>query len=806
MRGSALVAGSVTWLLPTFLAAQEPSGTVQLHEGGSVRASEQEDVSPVPPPAPTRAEAAEAAAAEQHDLTAAEVKAGGSVHVDETLETDAHATAGHSSSPAAGAELQPVAAERRWPEADRLRLAHNTWFGSTGGVRVIDGGSGAPGTLRFQLGFDYFGASDFLEVNDKHRYTSGTLSIGATPIEHLEVYGSATSYASSNNSGNPILLQSAGNFSLGAKGYANLLPWLSVGADLRGLLLNAIGDVGLNGSSLSAALRLASTVDFRRLDAMQLPLVFRANVGYFLDNSSKLVEDTEAARYNAIPTSSRRPRADEDRHLVNRIERFGLGINRVDMLTFGVGVEAPFELAQDFFLQPLAEWQLGVPVNRQGYDCLSVATDATNRSSDGCLAVNGLSAAPSTLTVGARVLPPVHGLSALVAVDIGLLGTSTFVRELAPTRPWALLVSVGYAADMTPHRTEVKYVERPAEVATHVPQPTAATSDATVRVRGEVVERGSTKPVIGAVVRYPGREFTPQLTSADGVFISYALPADERSLSLEITHPDYESAHCVVPLTAASAAPAASAPRSGLAPIGGSGEPLGQPQSPAAVSVVNGMVSGRCELTPIPLSSNLLGTVTDLDGKALSGVQVELTGPVQRTLTSGAAGEIKADALPAGEYYAQVNVPEYLFKRVPITIVSRNDATVRLSLTPRPRKPQVVLTSREVKIGTDVVFRPSSADIDARSTPVLAEVADVLANNPQIRIQVQGHTDNSGDPTTNRVLSQRRADSVRQWLINAGIDAARIEAKGFGDEQPIVPNLTPESRARNRRVQFTLLK
>jgi outer membrane protein OmpA-like peptidoglycan-associated protein len=47
---------------------------------------------------------------------------------------------------------------------------------------------------------------------------------------------------------------------------------------------------------------------------------------------------------------------------------------------------------------------------------------------------------------------------------------------------------------------------------------------------------------------------------------------------------------------------------------------------------------------------------------------------------------------------------------------------------------------------------------------------------------------------------------VRQWLINAGIDAARIEAKGFGDEQPLVPNLTPESRARNRRVQFTLIK
>lgn len=822
MRGSVLVAGSVTWLLPAFLAAQEPAGEVQLHEGGRVGDSEQADVSPVPPPAPTPSEAA---AEEQHDLTAAEVKAGGSVHVDETLESDAHATAEHGSSDPAGPP--PAAAERRWHEADALRLAHNTWFGSTGGVRVIDGGSGAPGTLRFQLGFDHFGASDFLEVNDEHRYTSGTLTVGATPIEHLEVYGSATSYASSNNSGNPILLQSAGNFSLGAKGYVNLLPWLAVGADLRGLMLNAIGDVGVKGSSLSAALRLASTLDFRRLDALQLPLLFRANVGYFLDNSSKLIEDTENARYNAIPSSSRRPLADEDRHLVNRIERFGLGINRVDMLTVGVGLEAPFRLAEDFFLQPLAEWQLGIPVNRQDYDCLAVPTDATNKSSDGCLAVNGLSAAPSTLTVGARVLPPVPGLSALLAFDIGLLGTSTFVRELAPTRPWALLVAVSYAADMHPHKPRVKYLERRVEVPHHVQPPTAAAAPAaTVRVRGEVVESGNGKPVIGAVVRYPGRDFTPQLTSADGVFISYALAANESALTLEITHPDYESARCVVPLTAAvaaapqaePAAPAAPAPaRSGLAPLAGSGQPVSPPAAatsepaPAAVSsaparTLDGFIPGRCELTAIPLSSNLLGTVTDNDGKALSGVQVELSGPAQRTLTSGAAGEIRAEGLPAGDYYAQVNVPEYLYKRVPVTIVSRNDATVRLSLTPRPRKPQAILTSREVKIGTEVVFRPSSADIDARSTGVLGEVADLLAHNPQIRVQVQGHTDNSGDAATNRVLSQRRADSVRQWLINAGIDASRIEAKGFGDEQPLVPNLTPESRARNRRVQFTLLK
>jgi outer membrane protein OmpA-like peptidoglycan-associated protein len=691
-------------------------------------------------------------------------------------------------------------------------------------VRVIDGSSGVPGSLRFQLGFDYFGASDFLEAKDTHRYTSGTLSVSATPIEHLEIFGAIASHASSNDSGNPILLQSAGDFSLGVKGYASVLPWLSVGADLRGMLLNPIGNVGLDGGSISAGLRVAATGDCRHLKSLQLPLIVRANVGYLLDNSSKLIEDTENARYNALPSSTRRPRADEDRHLVNRIERFGLGINRVDILGFGLGIEVPLRLAQDFFLQPLVEWTLGVPVNRQDFDCLSVPTDATNKSSDGCLAVDGLKAAPSTLTAGIRVLPPVRGLSALVGADIGLLGTSTFVREVAPTRPWALLISVAYAADTRAPKLPAHSAEPPPPMAAVHREPVPATP-ATLRVRGEVVERGTGKPVIGAVVRYPGQDFTPQLTSADGVFVSYQIPANASMLALEITHPDYESGHCLVQLSAAAAShpPAgvsAEPSASGLAPVAGNGEPppsgltVVQDNRPAARQepstsvgrMVNGMISARCELNALPQASSLLGTVTDPDGKALSGVPVELTGPVSSTLTSGAAGEIKADGLTPGEYTATVSAQDYLYKRVTFTVVGRNDTSLRLAVTPRPRKAQALLAAKEIKIGSAVVFRPSSAEIDTRSSVLLAEVADVLARNPTVRVEIQGHTDNSGDPAQNKVLSQQRAESVRSWLVNSGIEAGRLEAKGYGDEQPIVPNLTPESRARNRRVQFTLVK
>jgi outer membrane protein OmpA-like peptidoglycan-associated protein len=71
-------------------------------------------------------------------------------------------------------------------------------------------------------------------------------------------------------------------------------------------------------------------------------------------------------------------------------------------------------------------------------------------------------------------------------------------------------------------------------------------------------------------------------------------------------------------------------------------------------------------------------------------------------------------------------------------------------------------------------------------------------------VQVQGHTDNRGDSAQNLALSQQRAEAVVQWLVNAGVDAGRLEAKGFGDARPIVPNLTPGNRSQNRRVQFII--
>ena len=88
------------------------------------------------------------------------------------------------------------------------------------------------------------------------------------------------------------------------------------------------------------------------------------------------------------------------------------------------------------------------------------------------------------------------------------------------------------------------------------------------------------------------------------------------------------------------------------------------------------------------------------------------------------------------------------------------------------------------------------------SYPILDAVKEVLVAYPNITLEVQGHTDNVGTPQYNLRLSDQRADSVKKYLIKAGIDPKRLTSKGYGLTQPLVPNNTEKNRELNRRVQF----
>ena len=102
-------------------------------------------------------------------------------------------------------------------------------------------------------------------------------------------------------------------------------------------------------------------------------------------------------------------------------------------------------------------------------------------------------------------------------------------------------------------------------------------------------------------------------------------------------------------------------------------------------------------------------------------------------------------------------------------------------------------------------FESGSAALTPDSHPVLDQVVASLNSYPEVKLEIRGHTDSQGPAKFNLELSQKRAESVRQYLIKGGIDPSRVTAVGIGEEEPMTTNATPEGRATNRRIEFRRL-
>lgn len=99
-------------------------------------------------------------------------------------------------------------------------------------------------------------------------------------------------------------------------------------------------------------------------------------------------------------------------------------------------------------------------------------------------------------------------------------------------------------------------------------------------------------------------------------------------------------------------------------------------------------------------------------------------------------------------------------------------------------------------------FETGSAQLTANSLFEIRNLSEVLKKYPNVRIEISGHTDNTGDPAANLALSQQRAEAVKAELVSDGLDESRLVAKGYGQTRPIADNDTEEGRAQNRRTEF----
>ena len=120
--------------------------------------------------------------------------------------------------------------------------------------------------------------------------------------------------------------------------------------------------------------------------------------------------------------------------------------------------------------------------------------------------------------------------------------------------------------------------------------------------------------------------------------------------------------------------------------------------------------------------------------------------------------------------------------------------------------PEIIFLGQKSVVFNDIQFEGRSATIHIKSHPVLDRIARSLSEQPDVSIRIEGHTDGRGGAADNLRLSQQRALAIMNYLIERGVNESRLSYIGFGETRPVGPNSTRNGRARNRRVEFLVLK
>ena len=116
----------------------------------------------------------------------------------------------------------------------------------------------------------------------------------------------------------------------------------------------------------------------------------------------------------------------------------------------------------------------------------------------------------------------------------------------------------------------------------------------------------------------------------------------------------------------------------------------------------------------------------------------------------------------------------------------------------------IVVTQEKIELKQKIFFDTDKATIQPRSFSLIDEISGLLRARPTMTVRIEGHTDSRGSRPHNLKLSQARADAVRQHLVGLGVEPQRMEARGYGPDQPIETNKTAAGREKNRRVEFII--
>lgn len=210
-----------------------------------------------------------------------------------------------------------------------------------------------------------------------------------------------------------------------------------------------------------------------------------------------------------------------------------------------------------------------------------------------------------------------------------------------------------------------------------------------------------------------------------------------------------------------------------------------------------------------------------LAGTSLHAQQGEMyaSGKVTDARTGrGIKARIRYSSIPTGSIFGRFSDSTFSFSifgtaRYQITAEAEGYNPKTVIVDPKDVDPNhrvlrdISLTPKgETIILNHLIFAQGRSVIDPKSFGELDEVAQMMKENTRMEIQLEGHTDNTGNSKANLALSQDRVDAVKKYLVSKGIAKGRIQTKAFGGSQPLRNEMTPEARAANRRVEMRILK
>ena len=207
---------------------------------------------------------------------------------------------------------------------------------------------------------------------------------------------------------------------------------------------------------------------------------------------------------------------------------------------------------------------------------------------------------------------------------------------------------------------------------------------------------------------------------------------------------------------------------------------------PHMVTYVKGIVKDAVTMEPLESAVEIVDLASDK--------------PVYQDYSSEDQGDFLATLTTGRNYGLNISRNGYLFYSANFSLIGRQD-----------KNPfNITALLQPIEVGNKVVlknifFDTNKSEIKDESKPELKKLIDFLELNPNVHIEVSGHTDNVGSDQLNQALSENRAKAVYQYLISSGIQASRLVYKGYGETQPIASNDNDEDRSKNRRTEFKII-